>query len=121
MTSDEFLKLKESIESKYRDDMAAIERVWALYHPGEPAPESPFLSGAAGEEGIPEMSERGARVRRLRADAGKPRVKKGGKKLGWARFRARKAGVKDVEALTPEELQKYMVAGPIAAGGNGEE
>jgi hypothetical protein len=33
--------------------------------------------------------------------------KAGGRKLGWARFRAKKAG-KDPDAMTEEELQAFV-------------
>ncbi len=53
MTPQDYLRAKEAIEAKYRDDMAAIERAWTIIH-GTKAPdgvvepeEQPGLHSAA--------------------------------------------------------------------------
>ncbi len=36
MTKDDYLRAKEGIESKYREDMATIERAWIIIHGSKP-------------------------------------------------------------------------------------
>lgn len=127
MTIEEFKMLKEKIESAYRDDMAALERVWKLMN-GSTPPDGlvdfepariPMRSAEA--LGIPPASQIdhsvGARGKRGgMTDEEKKERKKEYMRRYWAK-RA-KAGKDDLKTIPKKKFSKLLLKHPLEANGS---
>jgi hypothetical protein len=69
MTGNEYGRIREMIEQRFRQDMAALERVWFTIHGANP-PDSPVSLGKPADTGEPEIGGGGGKPLVSAADLG---------------------------------------------------
>ena len=101
MTIAEYRNLCARIEERCRADLAALDHIWYLFR----SPEAPPADEAPAEPSQPARRQ-GKKLSRSEA-----------MKASWRRRRGRVAE----KGLKAKDFNKFLVKGPLGAGGNGPE
>lgn len=119
MTKTEYQTLRARIEDRYRQDIVALDRTWVLFRGEDNAPvadrpapcQARPTAGGVAREPVSAEEKRARKNEYMRAYYQRRQKK-------VARTSAQKD---DLKGLSPKDFSKFLVKGPVAQGGNGDE